>query len=256
VEYLKTKLPFTAEVFAYDEVDSTNTIARNMAVNGAPQGTVILADRQTRGRGRMARPFYSPSGTGLYMSLILRPNRAVLPLHITTAAAVAVAETIEHLSGEPTQIKWVNDVYCHGKKVCGILTEGSCTAEGLSYAILGIGINVFDPPQGFPTDLQSRAGSIFGAKTAIFDGIHEQIAAEIIERFWAFYGAFPGTSLYLKKYRARDMLYNKTVQILDVNGTVQKEATAMGIGDSFELLIQEEDGTANSLTSGEVSIRL
>ena len=126
-KYLKTQ---SLSIRVVDEVDSTNSVLKRMAAEGAPQGSVLIAERQSAGRGRMGRSFYSPPGTGLYMSLLLRPcmeaQRATL---VTTSAAVAVAEAIERLAGEAAQIKWVNDVLFHGRKVCGILTEAGMDFE-------------------------------------------------------------------------------------------------------------------------------
>ena len=128
-----------------ETVDSTNDEAKKIAARQKAEGCVILAECQTRGKGRQGRSFYSPRGTGIYMSLILDPSREQSrPALITTAAAVAVSEAIEEVTGKRTGIKWVNDVFADGKKVCGILTEGAFDgqSERLKYAVLGIGINV------------------------------------------------------------------------------------------------------------------
>ncbi|MDO4396216.1 MAG: biotin--[acetyl-CoA-carboxylase] ligase [Clostridia bacterium] len=129
------------------EVDSTNVVAREKATAGAPDGYTVVAGSQTKGRGRMGRAFYSPAGTGVYMSLVLRPKNfsPQNAVKLTTMAAVAVCRAIEKVSGEKAEIKWVNDVYVRGKKVCGILREASFNLEdgSLEYAVLGIGINVF-----------------------------------------------------------------------------------------------------------------
>ena len=138
----------------YPSVTSTNTILKNMAAAGEPEGAVAVAGEQTAGRGRMGRSFYSPPGTGLYLSILLRPGiPAEETTPVTACAAVAVAESIEELSGEPAQIKWVNDVYVRGKKVCGILTEASidCETRIADYLVVGIGVNTAPSPPGiFP----------------------------------------------------------------------------------------------------------
>jgi Biotin/lipoate A/B protein ligase family. len=136
-----------------------------MASKGACEGTVIIASEQTQGRGRMGRTFFSPPSTGLYMSVILRPQLSLEDsLLITTGTAVAVAKAIETLTQKGVQIKWVNDLFMDGKKVCGILTEASLNVEngGLDYAVVGIGINVCT--KDFPNDLKDLAGSIFDKK--------------------------------------------------------------------------------------------
>ena len=129
----------------YDSVDSTNLVLRKLANEGAAEGTVVIAAEQSGGRGRKGRNFYSPQGTGVYVSLLLKPQIAPDDATlITTTAAVAVCDAVEALSGEPATIKWVNDVFMRGKKICGILTEGSFDMESgqFEYAILGTGINV------------------------------------------------------------------------------------------------------------------
>ncbi len=251
---LKKRLGDAFSLQLYEEVDSTNTLAREQATAGAPEGTVILASAQRQGRGRMGRQFFSPKGSGLYMSIILRPSTAVLPLYITTAAAVAVAEAIEEVAGISASIKWVNDVYCREKKVCGILTEGAI-AENLQYAVLGIGINVLSPIGGFPPEIESRAGAVFGEKTPPTAHPREELAAAIIARFWGYYEALSAKA-FLPSYRKRDLLKGRIVQVLDVNGTVIEEVTAQGITDTFELLVTDRHGKTKALSSGEVSLRL
>ncbi|MBQ7038703.1 MAG: biotin--[Clostridia bacterium] len=251
---LKERLGDAFRLQLYGEVDSTNTLAREFAAAGAPEGTIILADTQRQGRGRMGRQFFSPKGSGLYMSIILRPESAVTPLYITTAAAVAVAEAIEEVAGIPSSIKWVNDVYCRGKKVCGILTEGAI-ADNLQYAVLGIGINVLSPIGGFPPEIESRAGAVFDEKTPLAAHPREELAAAIITRFWGYYAALSAKA-FLQSYRKRDILKGRTVEVLDINGTVIEEVTAQGITDDFALLVVDRYGKTKALSSGEVSLRL
>lgn len=252
--FLHERLGSSFDVQVYGEVDSTNRLAREQAIAGAPQGTVILAGMQKQGRGRMGRQFFSPEGSGLYMSIILRPNVDITPLYITTAAAVAVSEAIEQIAGIPASIKWVNDVYCRGKKVCGILTEGAIK-DNLQYAILGIGINVMPPNGGFPREIQSRAGAVFDEKSPLPVHPREQLAATIITHFWGYYRAL-STKGFLSSYRSRDFLKGRTVEVLDINGAVIHEGIAQGITDEFQLLVTDHNGNTKALSSGEVSLRL
>lgn len=251
---LTERLGDAFQLQVYGEVDSTNTLAREQAAKGAPEGTLILADTQRQGRGRMGRQFFSPQGSGLYMSVILRPDTDVTPLYVTTAAAVAVAEAIEAIAGVSSSIKWVNDVYCRGKKVCGILTEGAIT-DNLQYAVLGIGVNVFSPIGGFPPEIEARAGAVFDEKTPPTAHPREELAAAIITRFWEYYKALSAKT-FLPSYRKRDLLKGQTVEVLDVNGAVIEEVTAQGITDDFELLVSDRHGETKMLSSGEVSLRL
>ena len=237
----------------HEELDSTNTCARIRAEEGAPEGTVIVARRQQQGHWRFGRSFFSPDGTGLYMSILLRP--AISPtkaLYITTAAAVAVAEAAETLTGEAMSIKWVNDVYCNNKKVCGILTEGQIGEHGLRYAVLGIGVNIAPPPDGFPPDIAHKAGTLFSiAPPAAI----ERLAAEVLERFYALYQQLEQKP-FLEAYRRRSLLNGQTVQILSPDGTPQETVTVLGVDEEFSLVVSGADGQQRRLSSGEVSVAL
>ena len=252
--FLDKRLGSSFDVQIYGEVDSTNRLAREQAIAGAPEGMVILAGMQKQGKGRMGRYFFSPEGSGLYMSIILRPDTDTPPLYITTAAAAAVAEAIEEVAEIPASIKWVNDVYCRGKKVCGILTEGAF-ANNLQYAILGVGVNVIPPHGGFPTEIQARAGAVFDEKMPFPTHAREKLAAAIITRFWGYYEAL-STKAFLSSYRSRDLLKGCMVEIMDLNGVAIDQATALGITDEFELLVIDKNGNTKALSSGEVSLRL
>lgn len=235
------------EFVTLEQVSSTNDIAAEMAKNGAREGLVVLADRQTRGRGRQGRSFYSPKDTGLYMSLVLRP-RKLAPATITAAAAVAVAETLEELSGKRALIKWVNDVFMDGRKVCGILAEGFTNPEGrLEYAVLGIGVDLLAPDGGYPPELEAVAGAVFSPGQA---RSKEAVAAGILNRFWELYR--DGTELH-QRYKARCLVLGKTVTVL---GAVPRLATAVGLDEAFRLVVRLEDGTVKALDSGEISVKV
>lgn len=165
------QLSFSPEgsIYYYDTLPSTNDKAKELAAKGAPHGTVIIAGSQTNGRGRMGRSFYSPSGTGLYMSIILRPDiSAELATCLTAVSAVAVHKTLYSLFNKETEIKWVNDLLLDSKKVCGILAEGAPLRSvsntspnafaAIEYIVIGIGINLSD--SGFPSELAGIAGSL------------------------------------------------------------------------------------------------
>ena len=184
--FLDTDMPVYLQV--QTEVTSTNTLLKAQAEQGAPEGTVLIAESQTAGKGRLGRHFTSPPGTGIYFSLLLRPHcTAEKSLFITTTAAVAVCEAIEQVTGLNPQIKWVNDVYLNEKKVCGILTEASVDFEngGLNWAVLGIGINIAVPEEGFPEEIRSIAGAIFDGPCPV--EMRSRISAAVISRFFALY---------------------------------------------------------------------
>ncbi len=148
----------------FDTVTSTNLVLRDLASQGAPEGTVVIAARQTGGRGRKGRAFFSPEYTGVYVSLLLKPKIAPDDATlITTTAAVAVCEAVESLSDRKAEIKWVNDVFVDGKKICGILTEGSFDMESgqFEYAILGTGITFTRPAAAFRRSLSKSRAACF-----------------------------------------------------------------------------------------------
>lgn len=249
--YLKGK----AENFILDvrkTVTSTNTLAKEMAAAGAPEGTVIIASEQTEGRGRMGRRFYSPASTGLYLTIILRPKLSLEDsLLITTCTAVAVAKAIEKLTQKEVHIKWVNDLFMNGKKVCGILTEASLNVEngGLEYAVVGIGVNV--NTGNFPDEIKEVAGSIFSEKpnnqptTSI-------LAANILNNMAEFMDNITDKS-YLEEYKKRSFLLGKDIHVLKGDETLP--AKAIDIDDKARLVVQYPDLTIETLISGEVSIR-
>lgn len=241
-------------VNVFKTVDSTNTAVKALASQGAPEGTVLVAEEQTGGKGRRGRSFYSPSGTGIYFSILLRPVlKALDATLITTAAAVAVAASIESVTGIVATIKWVNDVFVGGKKVCGILTEGSFDMEsgGLEYAVLGIGINVIKPDSGYPAEISSIAGAIFNDKEPE-TGTRSRLIAEILKKFWAYYQDL-GEKAFLTEYKARSFIIGQNVDV--ISGDTKKKAQAIDIDDDCRLIVRFEDGAVEALSSGEVSIR-
>lgn len=233
-------------------VDSTNSLLREKANAGIPEGYVILAGQQTGGRGRMGRRFYSPPDTGLYLSLLLRPTH--LPparaVGITTMAAVAACRAIEAVSKQASQIKWVNDIYLGGKKVCGILTEASIGLESgsLDYAVVGVGFNVCPPQEGFPEELRSIAGAILPRPQ---EGARNRLAAAFLKDFLAIYRS--GDTAYAEEYRRRSLVIGKPIQVLSPAGA--RPAFALDVDNSCRLIVRYDDGTVEALSSSEVSIR-
>lgn len=234
-------------------VSSTNAQMREMAMQGAPEGEVLLADEQTSGRGRYGRSFYSPGKTGIYMSLLLRPQQysAQQAVRLTTMAAAAMCEAIEEVSGRDAQIKWVNDILMGGKKVCGILTEASFGLESglLDFAVLGLGVNVYPPEQGFPDDLADIAGSVFANRQ---NDVKNQLAGTFLSRFMAYYAA-PDPSVYTDAYRQRCFAVGKTVQVSA--GGHCRSAYVYGLDEACRLLVRYEDGEEGALTYGEIQVQ-
>lgn len=238
----------------YDTVDSTNTMLKKMAENGAAEGTVIMAGEQTAGRGRLGRSFSSQNGTGVYFSLLLRPDmKPQESLLITTCAAVAVAKAIEKNTNKPASIKWVNDIYMHDRKVCGILTEASFDLEcgKLSYAVLGIGINMYFPENALPEELKDIAGAVFDEKPDA-DTV-SRIIADVINIFMLEYKVLVGKHFFFD-YVSRSYLDGKKINVIKPDGV--SEAVALDVDGDFRLHVRYTDGTEEYLASGEVSTRL
>lgn len=247
--YLRSPLP---EICLYESTDSTNLRCKALAEDGAPEGTLVIAEHQTAGRGRLGRSFFSPADTGLYMSLLLRPT--VPPeeaLSITTCAAVCVSEAVEALSGRSAGIKWVNDIYIDNRKVCGILTEAAFSQDGhtLRYAVLGIGVNVASPEGDFPPELAEIAASVFGSPC---EDMRPRLAAEIVNRFMTWYPRLSEKAFY-PEYRDRLFLRGKPVQILW--GSTSGSGICLDVDRDFRLLVHREDGTVTAISSGEVSVK-
>ena len=237
----------------YDSVDSTNLVLRSLANAGAAEGTVVIAAEQTGGRGRKGRSFYSPQGTGVYISLLLKPKIAPDDATlITTTAAVAVSEAVEALSGEPAAIKWVNDVFLRGKKVCGILTEGSFDMESgqFEYAILGAGINVYEPVGGFPAEISEIAGSVLVSPAP---DAKNRVIAEYLNRFLPLYREL-GSAATNAEYRKRSFVLGQMVNVLV--GDRATPARAIDIDERCRLLVEYENGRRETLSSGEISVRV
>ena len=240
------------KIFFESVADSTNAIARTKATEGDEEGTLVLADTQTSGRGRKGREFVSPMGSGIYMSIILRPNfSAEESLFITTAAAVAAARAIEKICGVKTGVKWVNDVYCGEKKVCGILTEAALNIEsgGMEYAVLGVGINVYPPKGGFPENLRNIAGVCLDcAPTPL---LRSRLVAAFYGEFFAIYEKGCGRE-FMNEYRSRSNVIGKNVTVF--RGNECYDAKAVDIDERGGLVV-ERNGEKEVLSSGEITIR-
>ncbi|MGB4023948.1 MAG: biotin--[acetyl-CoA-carboxylase] ligase [Acutalibacteraceae bacterium] len=245
------------DIFDFDVrkvVTSTNDIAKKLAHKGAKEGTVVISQEQTAGKGRRGKKFYSPADSGVYMSLILRPKySANQSLFITVASAVAVARTVEKNSGKEAKIKWVNDVFCDDKKVSGILTESSFDAknENIDFIVLGIGINIQEPKEGFPRELENIAISMF--EENIFFDIKSKIIAQVLEEFWSFYLNLEEKN-FLQEYKDRSILIGRQIKIINQDKT--QIATVLEIDDECRLKVKMQNDEIKVLSSGEVSIAL
>ncbi|OJU16771.1 MAG: biotin--[acetyl-CoA-carboxylase] ligase [Clostridiales bacterium 43-6] len=241
---------FGKTIMVYKTVGSTNHVAKQAASEGAENGTVIVSEEQTAGKGRMGRSFYSPSQKGIYMSVVVKPRltAAVAPL-ITAYTAVAVSKAIETQARIETKIKWVNDIYKGDKKVCGILTEASVKMENgeLEYIIIGIGINT--SVTDFPEDLKDIAGSVSEAGFIIS---RNRLVAEILNELESGFVSFLDKS-FISEYKSRSLILGKEIKIFGSGN--EADAVALEIDDNCNLVIRKTDGTIETLNSGEVSVK-
>lgn len=236
----------------FQETGSTNTAVRRLAAEGAPEGTCVVASRQTGGKGRRGRSFFSPEG-GVYLSLTLRPQlTAEQSAQVTTAAAVQVCRTIEELCGFHPAIKWVNDLMMDGKKICGILTEASVNLEtgAPDYLVLGVGVNLKAPEGGFPAEIAEIAGALYQGELP--SGLTRgRFAAALLKRLLPV-SQLCGQPEIIQEYRRRCPLPGHWVTVM---APEPWQAKVAGISDSCGLIVEKLDGTRTELRSGEVSVR-
>ena len=246
--------PWAENVRHFPSIDSTNTEAKRLAAAGAPHGTVVIADHQTGGRGRMGRSFHSPAGLGIYLSVILRPNCKPTDLmHLTCAAAAAMCDAVEAAAGFRPGIKWTNDLVYGKRKLGGILTELSLAADGsVNYAIVGIGINCLHTRLDFPEELQDMAGSLsMIAGKAVSPA---PLAAAMIRALHEMsQDLLTGKSAMMDRYRADCVTVGQQVSVHRFEEV--RHGTATGIDDDGGLIVRFDDGHTEAIAAGEVSIR-
>lgn len=240
------------EIYYFDSIDSTNTKAKELAEEGHPSGTLVVADRQTAGKGRRGRSWESPSGIGIFMTLMLKPE--INPNHasmLTLVAAMATTRAIRRVTGVPAMIKWPNDIVMNGKKVCGILTEMSAQFDYINHIVIGIGINVHN--EDFPEEIAQTASSIY-----LESGQHIHRASLIeafLEEFEDVYAEYLKTEDMeglMKEYDA--MLVNRGRQVRVLDPKEPFEGKAMGITKKGELIVDTWE-SRKLVSSGEVSVR-
>lgn len=247
-EYLGKNHDF--EIMIKDETDSTNNDLKELAKSGADSGCVVIADTQRQGRGRVGRKFYSPKGSGIYMSLLLKPSLEESDMVlVTTAASVAVARGIERSTGKSPQIKWVNDLYLDNKKISGILVETvrDYRDNKIIAVVIGVGINCVDC--GFPEEIKEIAGAIADASESIS---RNKIVAEVLKELARVEDAIRSKS-FLDEYRRRSMVLGREIYVLGKENEILK---AVDIDERGSLVTETKDGEKRVLFSGEISIRL
>lgn len=254
LSHLPPAHPWGQRLYWYEEVTSTNTIAKTMAAAGAAEGTVILADRQTAGRGRLGRSFCSNAG-GIYMSVILRPQCAPAELmHLTCAVGVAVCDAVEHSISLRPGIKWINDLVLEHKKLGGILTELSIDqATGLvNYAVVGIGINCNQQALDFPAELKEIACSAAMVTGTSID--RSLLAAELILSLEEMnQNLRAGRASIMERYRKDCVTLGQHITV--IRSDSRQNGVALDISDDGSLIVRFDDGHTAAVNSGEVSVR-
>lgn len=250
---LKTKLLGQKDYFYYQETDSTNIQARALANKGYPEGTIVVAEQQTEGKGRRGRNWYSPLGQGIYLSLILRP---VFPLKeiskVSLLTAVALAEALEDEFGLQPRIKWPNDVLVKGRKIAGILSEAITDMASIEYIVIGIGVNINNYLEEFPADLRTPATSVAaeGKVSASRIRLLQKLLLSLENHYNLLQeGNFAPT---LEKARYLSLVIGQEVSLEERDGFIS--GLAVGIDENGFLLVQDQDGNIHTVMSGEIDI--
>ena len=254
VANLPNTFPWMKTIHYFDTIGSTNDEARRMAKSGAPHGTVLIAGHQTGGHGRRGRSFHSPAGSGIYMSVLLRPDCAPTELmHLTCAAAVAMCDAVEQAVGFRPGIKWTNDLVCGKRKIGGILTELGFTNQGLvDYAIIGIGINCTQTELDFPEDIRSIAASLaMVSQTCVETDV---VAAAMIQALQKMDSQLLSAKAQILAQYKKDCI-TLGQEIVLLRGDGKRYGIARDIDPDGGLVVEFQSGTLEVVSSGEVSVR-
>lgn len=250
---LATEVFGRQDYFYYREIDSTNNRARVLASEGYPEGTIVVAEMQTAGRGRRGRSWYSPVNQGIYVSVILRP---MLPLkeisRVSLVIAAAVAETLESELNLQPRIKWPNDILIDNKKIAGILSEAVTDMDGVEYIVAGIGLNINNHAQDFPTDFRTIATSALAEHDR--PGSRIKVLQSLLLHLESNYKQLVAGNFakILEKAKRLSMVIGQEVRLDTVNGFTVGQA--IDIDDSGFLLVRDQQGTIHTVMSGEISI--
>lgn len=240
-------------VHFYKEESSSNTLAKHLARDGEEEGSVVVVESQTMGRGRLGRSFISKSENGLYMSIILRPSISASEcVSITVLCAVAVLESIEELTGKECTIKWVNDIYIGEKKCAGILTEASFNFEsgGVEYAIVGVGVNLSPPQGGFEKEIEEIACGVY--ENEYPKGLKAKLCASIVNKLFDYYKDIEKKE-FIKKYKAKSNIIGKSVDVYLGEKIICGDA--IDIDENANLVVVDETGQRHVFNSGEARVR-
>lgn len=252
--HLPQGFPWKDTIHHFDTIDSTNTSAKQLAAQGAPHGTVLIADSQTGGRGRLGRSFHSPAGSGIYLSVILRPQcHASELMHLTCAAGVAICNAVEAACGIRPGIKWTNDLVFGKRKLGGILTELSLDSSGnANFAVVGIGINCTQSGLDFPEDIRCIATSL-QMQTGSSVNRGRVIAAMLVALEEMSQTLLTKKAQIMTQYRSDCITVGQAISV--VAGETVRYGTALSVDEEGALVVRFSDGQTEAVSSGEVSVR-
>jgi BirA family biotin operon repressor/biotin-[acetyl-CoA-carboxylase] ligase len=250
-EILKKLKTQGVDIICLECVDSTNEYLKTLAKSGAEAKTVVISDMQTHGKGTKNRSFVSRKG-GVYLSILLKPEFSGFDATlITPLTAVAVSDAVYNISGKSTQIKWVNDLYLGGKKVCGILCEAGFERDSNTpFIVVGIGVNLFKPKGDFDAEIKEIATAVFEDENL---KIKEDFIANLIDVFFNYYAEIEQKT-FLQKYKNANLVLGKEIEFLE--NSVFKTAKAIEIDDDCRLVVELPDKTLKTLSSGDVKIKV
>lgn len=249
--FLPAECPWGDTLHWFREVASTNTLAKEMAGQGAPHGTVLIAGSQTGGRGRMGRSFASAGGKGIYMSVILRPMCAAEALmHLTCAVAVSICDAVEEICGVRPSVKWINDLVLGKKKLGGILTELSIHQGAVQYAVVGVGLNCTQKTEDFPEEIRDIAQSLQDYTGQAVD--IPRLAGAMVNALWEMDKNLLSRD-FMAAYKKDCITLGKEISV--VKADKRSYGKAVDLDAQGGLLVQYPDGTKETVQSGEVSVR-
>ena len=255
ISLLSPDYPWKERFHWVDQTGSTNDDLKVLARQGAPHGTVLIADRQSGGHGRMGRSFHSPGGVGIYFSILLRPDcQPGQLMHLTCATAVAMCDAVEQAASFRPGIKWTNDLVCGKHKLGGILTELGLSAKGgVDYAIIGIGINCCQRKSDFPQEIRDIAASLSMVTGRDID--RAAVAAAMMDTLAAMdRNLLRSKAEILDRYRKDCITIGQEISLLRV-GEAVRHGKAIDMDDDGCLIVAFEDGHRETVSSGEVSVR-
>lgn len=251
---LSPENPWRDRIQYFDTITSTNDVLKQLAGQGAAEGTILVADCQTGGRGRLGRTFLSPSGVGIYLSVLLRPNCSPGELmHLTCASASATCDAVERSAGFHPGIKWTNDIVYKGRKLSGTLTELSIHPHGsTAYAVIGTGINCNQSPEDFPPEIREMAGSLKMVTGKEID--RALVAAKLIDAWYDMSRKLlTNREEILAAYRKDCITLGRNISVIQKDHV--RHGRALDVDEAGALLVRFEDGSVEAVNSGEVSVR-